>query len=80
MEYSSFFLTIILIAEIVVLVLLLKMDIFRTISVLRDMIQGLDPDSPQDRDYVKFVQQKISYYQVFQIYVYVFWAFDIIAQ
>ena len=80
MSYSNFFLTILMVSEIVILILLLKMDISYTIRSLQEMIQGLDVNSPQDHDYVKGILFKIKYYKVFMFYVYVYWPMEIIAQ
>lgn len=78
MEYSNFFLMIFMVVEIIILLLLLKMDIFSNILKLRKMLDGRENFARHDHEYVSLISNKIKYYKVFMIYLYTYWVMEAI--
>jgi hypothetical protein len=80
MQYSNFFLMIFMVVEIVILVLLLKMDIWHNITTLQEEIQAeMDANSHNSR-YLSAVAKRIAGYKVFLWYIYIYWSLEAIVQ
>lgn len=76
MTFANFFLMIFMVVEIIILILVLKMDISSNITKLKEVLRNQDNFIVRDPDYVSVVEFKIKYYKVFKIYLYVYWGLE----
>lgn len=76
MQYTNFFLMIFMVVEIIALVLLLKMDINKTISIINEAINNVDLNDRRSYIILADLRFKRTYFRTFKLYVYIYWTLE----
>ena len=75
---NLYFVFIFMIIEIIVLLLVLRMDVSASIKSLKRVLINERSIAINDPDYVDEVKCKIWYYKIFQVYLYVYWIWELL--